>query len=101
MCKQMRMEGYSGRLAPVANFFQSLGTILFEEADSVARMLELVNVSPNLGPPGFLMHGRFPASGATGVEPARGWYRVLAIGRQLEENAAHLFHLLVFAQDMF
>src|SRR5208283_2568679 len=87
--------------APVADFLQSAPARMFEQADPVAGVFELVDVGPDLGLPADLMRRRLAAGGAAGVQrDLNGLIRHGKRARQLDEDAAHFLNFFVFAQHV-
>ena len=77
--------------APVAHFFQAFAGGQFEQADFVAGMFKLMDVSPDLGTPVFVVNRHLTASSAAGVQPWLGWQRLTAL--QFDENATNIFNV--------
>lgn len=85
--------------APVANFLEPFAASLLEESDPVPGVLELMDVSPDFGLPGFVVRGGFPAGSAARVQLRRhsvGFIGVL----QFNEDRAHFLDLLVLADNV-
>jgi hypothetical protein len=95
----LRVVEISGALAPISNFFQTIGAGVFEQAYAMAGMFEFVDVSPDFCLPRFVVDGRFAAAGTTGVQLAR---LVGLIGNFLkfQKHAADFLDVFVFADDV-
>ena len=87
-------------VAPAGNFFQPLGTTLPKQAHTVPGVLELVNIGPYFSLPWLLMDRGFSATGAPSVQPL-GRLGDGALGSKFDKDAAHLFNVLVLADEMF
>jgi hypothetical protein len=89
--------------APVGNFFQTFSASVLEQPDFVAGVLEFVDVSPDLRLPRSLVRLGLATTGAAGVKSNRAPGRCLHIGLhivQLDEDAAHLFDLVITAENV-
>ena len=88
-------------IAPIANFLEAFATALLEEADTMADVLEFMNIGPHFGLPVFVMNGGFAAGGAASVKLAdygTGWR--LASHGQLDEDAAYFLDVFVGVDDV-
>jgi len=86
---------------PVADFLEALAAGVFEEANSMAGVLKLVDVGPDLGLPSRFMGSGFPTGGAASMKGHRSAFRRVRNGsRQFDENAANLLNFLVRTQHM-
>jgi hypothetical protein len=93
--------GGRGLSAPIADFFQAPAARMFEEANMMPRMLEFMDIGPDLGLPALLVDRGFAATGTAGVEGDRPAFVFEVMrSRQLDENAADFFNLLIFAEEM-
>jgi hypothetical protein len=93
--------GVSGALiAPVGNFFQSMGAGLLEESNPVAAMLKFVDIGPDLGLPPLVVDRHLPARSTARVKfPALFFDRSWPLGK-LDENAADLLNVLIGVNHM-
>src|SRR5277367_5973182 len=88
--------GSGALIAPVADLFEAFAAGLLEEADAVADVLELMNVSPDFSLPVFLMNRGFAAGGAARVQFAHDGAggHMMSVG-QFDEDAANFLDVFV------
>src|SRR5579863_2774367 len=86
-------------VAPAGDLFQSRFTALLEKPHLVPRVLEFMNIGPDLCLPGVLMHRRFAAGGAARVQSV-GQARNRGIRLKLDKNATHFFDVFVLTDQM-
>src|SRR5712692_5132444 len=87
-------------VTPAGDLFQACGAGLFEKADAVAGVLELVNVGPDLGLPGLIVNRGFATSGAAGVQFARYGMR-RSVRLEFDEDAAHFLDIFICSDHVF
>src|SRR5438445_9519457 len=88
-------------VAPARNCLQPFGAGLFEEADTVAGVLEFVDVRPYLGLPGVIVDCAGPTGGAAGVQFLRDVSRPGRLGLQFDEDAAYFLNIVFLSDHMF
>jgi hypothetical protein len=88
----------SHAVSPIADL-SKLALILLEEANTVTRMFELVNVGPDFGAPCFFMNGGNAAGGAAGMKFS-GDRHGRRRGGQLDENCAYFLDLILIGDDV-
>ena len=95
----LRVVEKSGALAPVSNFFQTIGAGVFEQTYAMAGVFEFVDVSPDFCLPRFVVDRRLATAGTTGVQLAR---LVALIGNFLkfQKHAADFLDVFVFPDDV-
>src|SRR5262249_19461163 len=92
-------EALGGVAAPVGNFSQSVSNGVFEEANPVTGMLELMDVGPDFRLPGSFVRGRLSAACAAGVQPD-GRVGLLRTFGQFDEDATHFLDFFVWADQV-
>src|ERR1051326_89520 len=74
---------------------------MFEEADAVARVFELVDVRPNFSLPAFLVHGRLATGRTAGVQADGSAFDADRRGTgQFDENAADFLDFFVHPEQV-
>src|SRR3954468_15810306 len=87
-------------VAPITDFFQTFAPGLLKQPDAMPGMFKLVNVRPDFCPKRLLMDCRLAATGATGMQLARGPADGLRWLVQFDKNAPDLLDIIVIPDDV-
>src|SRR6266566_5156386 len=103
MIHLLRSAGFESgaSVTPVADLLQSLGPGLLEQAHAVASMLEFVDVGPNLGLPGLIVHCRLSTARAPSMELSHNSHCGGHCSRQFDKNAADFLNIIIIANEVF
>src|SRR5438128_3540844 len=103
MIHLLRSAGFESgaSVTPVADLLRSLGPGLLEQAHAVASMLEFVDVGPNLGLPGLIVHCRLSTARAPSMELSHNSHCGGHCSRQFDKNAADFLNIIIIANEVF
>src|SRR2546428_1646578 len=103
MIHLLRSAGFESgaSVTPVADLLQSLGPGLLEQAHAVASMLEFVDVGPDLGLPGLIVHCRLSTARAPSMELSHNSHCGGHCSRQFDKNAADFLNIIIIANEVF
>jgi len=89
-------SGSGALIAPISNFLEAFSAGLLKQANTVASMLEFMNIGPHLREPIFLMDCGFAAGSAASVKsPDNRPGRRRGGTRQFNEDTAHFLYVFV------
>src|SRR5437764_15422353 len=102
MIHLLRSAGFESgaSVTPVADLLQSLGPGLLEQTHAVASMLEFVDVGPNLGLPGLIVHFRLSTARAARMEFSHNSNCARHRSRQFDKNAAYFLVIITEPYDV-